>query len=180
MKTFKEFLEQRDSELYNEISLDSLKNIGKKAMLGGALALGLAGGTSSAEEPKEAPQTTIIKKNINVPPVSFDSHEKFQKIEQAVEKYADKAIEQFSSVAGMKMLDNQGGHQKIDGSKVGNELKDYDVHIFRLKGDPKTGAVNKINNLKIARIKAMAASGKQPMFTKSNQDGNIIFVLTEK
>ena len=49
MKTFKEFLEQRDIELYNEITWQDVKKTGKKALGTAALLAGLGyGGTSYA------------------------------------------------------------------------------------------------------------------------------------
>ena len=75
MKTFKEYLEHRDLELYNEINL---KKIAQTAALGGALAgsmLGI-GGKASAGTPTVPAQKPAMSQKISSSSVSLIDHEK--------------------------------------------------------------------------------------------------------
>ena len=191
MKTFKEFLEQRDAELYNEISLDSIKKFGQKALLGGALigsALGLGGGKATAQDfpvKKDSNRTTVVQKQIQVKPSSEKTLVGFENVKPAVEKYAKETLEKISTKEGKQFLATKNNHLEIDGSTVHDQLKDYTLHVYLIKGStdssvPQLKAMNIINNGKIVNAKIMRDTGKMPLMLKQNDDATVFFAVTNK
>lgn len=191
MKTFNEFLEQRDSDLYNEISMDTIKKIGQKALLGGALlgsSLGLGGGKATAQDfpiKKDSNRTTVVQKQIQVKPSSEKTFVNFDNVKPSVEKYAKETLEKISTKEGKQFLATKNNHLEIDGSTVHDQLKDYTLHVYLIKGStdssvPQLKAMNMINNSKIVGMKINRDTGKNPLMLKQNDDATVFFAVTEK
>lgn len=191
MKTFKEYLEQRDIELYNEVSLDQIKKFGQKALLGGALlgsAIGLGGGKASAQDipaKKDTNRTTIVQKQFQVKPSSEKTLVDFETVRPSVEKYANETLEKISTKEGKQFLAGKNNHLEIDGGTVHEQLKGYNLHVYLISGStdssvPYLKAKNIINNGKIVNIKINRDTGKFPLMLKQNDDATVFFAVTEK
>lgn len=190
MKTFKEFLEQRDAELYNEISFDSIKKFGQNALLGGALlgsALGLGGKAIAQDSPvkKDLNRTTVVQKQTQVKPSSEESIINFEAIKPSVENYANKTLENISTEKGKQFLNTKKGHLEIDGSTIHDQLSGYNLHVYLAKGStdskiPQLRIMNIQANNDYIKAKINRDTGKQPLMLKQNNDGTVFFAVTEK
>lgn len=191
MKTFKEFLEKRDAELYNEINWQGIKKIGQNALLGGALlgsALGLGGKATAQDLPikKDSNRTTIVQKQTQVKPSSEESIINFEAIKSSVENYGKKILENISTEKGKQFLNTNKGHWEIDGTKIPSEFRNYNLHVYLVKGStdskiPQLKSMNIGANKDYIKAKIIKdTQGKQPLMLIHNDDGTIFFAVTEK
>lgn len=184
MYTFKEFLEQRDAELYNEMNWRDI-------VLGGALlgsTLGLGGGKAYSQnfpDVKNSSKSTVIQKQTKVMPSSEESIANFEAIKSSVKNYGKQTLEKISTDSGKKFLSDKNGHWEIDGATIHNQLSNYNLHVYLVKGStdskvPQLRFANMEANFTYVNSKINNDTSKQPLLLIPNKDATIFFAVTEK
>ena len=173
MKTFREWLEVRDCEVLEEISMPGWA---KRAVATGALGLSLVnpfGGSVSGAEPVK--RTTVVSQdNRRIGAVNPEYFKFSERYTDAAKRIAEGLSQNAES------LIKKGGYDSASGSKAG--LPDeINFHVFYNPHVAKNPALNNeiIQSVKEdMEVKASLKSGQANLMSVASKNGKVIVVVT--